>query len=473
MSASGGTSLIAAGIMGALAVGAQIAVRGQAIGASPLAITGGTLIDVRSGDRVADTVVIIEGERIKAVGRAGSVQVPARATVIDAHGKWLIPGLMDMHVHVGSRIDIPMELFLANGVTTIRDTGGIHSIQRLMREAIDAGKRVGPRMFIAGAILDGNPPVFPTNWIVDTPKRAVSAVNFLIDEGVDCIKVYNNLTEAVLEAVLTTAKARNVIVVGHVPRVMTVTHAVEMGLDHLEHIRITGRELLSNEEADKIDFLSLSRRETLLWDKFDLSSPKVAALVDVLTRKKVFIDPTFTIDEAFFVESVYQARQTDPNNRYLPRGLVEQWSQPAPDLFRVPAELRKMAAEGFLKRLQFIGMCYRAGVRVVAGTDGAGLGTMLPGFGLQHELLLLARAGLPPIAVLRAATITAAESLGHDKELGSINPGKFVDLVLLTADPLADVANASKIDLVMKGGKVYRPVELLRTTESGATSNDR
>jgi len=298
-------------------------------------------------------------------------------------------------------------------------------------------------------------------------------VNFLIDEGVDCIKVYNNLTEAVFEAVLKTAKARNVIVVGHVPRVMTVTHAVEMGLDHLEHIRITGRELLSNEEADKIDFLPLSRRETLLWDKFDLSSPKVAALVDVLARKKVFIDPTFTVDEAFFVESVYQAQQTDPNNRHLPRALVEQWSQPAPDLFRVPAELRKMSAEGFLKRLQFIGMCYRAGVRVVAGTDGAGLGTMLPGFGLQHELVLLARAALPPIAVLRAATMTAAESLGHDKELGSISPGKFADLVLLTADPLADIANASKIDLVMKGGKVYRPVELLRKTESGGTSNDR
>jgi imidazolonepropionase-like amidohydrolase len=120
-----------------------------------------------------------------------------------------------------------------------------------------------------------------------------------------------------------------------------------------------------------------------------------------------------------------------------------------------------MSARGFPKRLEFIGMCYRAGVRVVAGTDGPGLGTVLPGFGLQHELALLSRAGLPPIGVLRAATITAAESLGHEKELGTIEAGKFADVVLLNADPLADIANAGKIDAVIKGGKMYRPAELL------------
>jgi imidazolonepropionase-like amidohydrolase len=330
-----------------------------------------------------------------------------------------------------------------------------------LRQEIDAGKRVGPRMFIAGAILDGNPPVFPTNWIIDSPQRATSAVNFLIDQGVDFIKVYNNITEPVLEAILKTAAARNTIVTGHVPRIMTMTRAVEMGLDHLEHIRITGRELLPKEDADKIDFLPLSRRETLLWDKYDLSSPKLTSLIDLLARRKVFIDPTFTVDEATFVQSVHETQRADPNNRYLPRSIVDQWSQPLPDLYILPPELREMSARGFPKRLEFIGMCYRAGVRVVAGTDGPGLGTVLPGFGLQHELALLSRAGLPPIGVLRAATITAAESLGHEKELGTIEAGKFADVVLLNADPLADIANAGKIDAVIKGGKMYRPAELL------------
>jgi imidazolonepropionase-like amidohydrolase len=462
-------SLAAATTAAAVLVGNQVSSVAQTNQASTLAITGGTMIDVRSGDRVIDAVVVIEGDRIKAAGRTGSVQVPSAATVIDARGKWLIPGLTDMHAHVGSRMDMPMGLFLANGVTTIRDPGGAISIQRLLRQEIDSGKRIGPRMFIAGAILDGNPPVFPTNWIVDTPQRAISAVNFLIDQGVDFIKVYNNITEPVLEAILKTAAARKTIVTGHVPRIMTMTHAVEMGLDHLEHIRITGRELLPKEEADKIDFLPLSRRETLLWDKYDLSSPKLTALVDLLARKKVIIDPTFTVDEATFVQSVHETQRADPNNRYLPRAIHDQWSQPLPDLYILPPELREMSARGFPKRLEFIGMCYRAGVRVVAGTDGPGLGTVLPGFGLQHELALLSRAGLPPIAVLRAATITAAESLGHEKELGTIEPGNFADVVLLNEDPLADIANAGKIHRVIKGGRVYQPAELLAASATAAS----
>ena len=461
-------SLPAAVAAAALLVATAAAPTAQPGEASTLAISGGTLIDVRSGNRVTDAVVVIEGDRIKAVGRAGSVEVPTGATTIDARGKWLIPGLTDMHMHVGSRMDLPMGLFLANGVTTIRDPGGAISIQRLLRQEIDAGKRIGPRMFIAGAILDGNPPVFPTNWIIDTPQRAVSAVNFLIDQGVDFIKVYNNITEPVLEAILKTAAARNTIVTGHVPRTLTMTHAVEMGLDHLEHIRITGRELLPKEEADKIDFLPPSRRETLLWDRYDLSSPKITALIDLLARKKVFIDPTFTIDEETFVESVHQAQHSDPNNRYLPRAVAEEWNQPLPDLYIVPRELREMSAKGFPKRLQFIGMCYRAGVRIVAGTDGAGPGTLLPGFGLQHELVLLSRAGLPPLEVLRAATLSAAEALGHEKDLGTIERGKFADVVLLTADPLVDIANASKIHLVIKSGKTYRPGELLAASATPA-----
>jgi imidazolonepropionase-like amidohydrolase len=451
--------LVALAATAALCAGGEL--RGQAPQARLTAITRGTLVDVRTGRPVPDAVVLIEGDRVKAAGPASSVQVPSGARIVDARGKWLIPGLFDMHCHVGGGSDLPLELFIANGVTTVRDTGGIVSIQRLMRDAIAAGKRVGPRLYFAGAVLDGNPPVFPTNFIVDTPARAASAVDFLVDQGVDFIKVYNNLTEPVLQTILERARARNTLVVGHVPRVMTMTHAVELGLDHLEHIRITGRELLPKEEADKIDFLPLSRRETLLWDRYDLSSPKMKALIDFLAQRKVFLDPTFTVDEAFFVESVYQAQRSHPNNRYLPRRTLEQWSQPPPDLFRVPPELREMSAAGFPKRLQFIGLCARAGVRIIAGTDGAGLGIMMPGFGLHHELSLLARAGLSPMEILRAATLTAAEALGHEKELGTIEAGKFADVVVLTADPLADIANAQKIDVVVKGGEVYSPRTLL------------
>jgi len=452
---------VVAMVAAAAVAGAQLLVRAQPATAPITAITGGTLIDVRSGERVPQAVVLIDGDRIKSVGRAGSLPVPAGAQIVDARGKWLIPGLFDMHCHVGGTLDLPLELFLANGVTTIRDTGGSVTNQRLMRDAIASGKRIGPRLYFAGAVLDSYPPVFPSNWIVDTPQRATSAVNFLLDQGVDLIKVYNNISEEVLKTILSTAQARKTVVVGHVPRTMTMTHAVELGLTHLEHIRITGREVMSKADADEIDFLPLSRRETLLWGRYDLASPKLKALIALLAQKKVFLDPTFTVDEAFFVESVYQAQRSHPNNRYLPAAMLEQWSKPEPDLYRVPPELRTMAAEGFSKRLQFIGLAYRAGVSIIAGTDGAGLGTMMPGFGLHHELALLTRAGLPPIDVLRAATVTAAQALGHEHELGSIEAGKLADLVVLTADPLADITNAQKIDVVVKGGQIYSPRKLL------------
>lgn len=149
-------------------------------------------------------------------------------------------------------------------MTTIRDPGGNIKAQFQTRADIESGKRVGPRLFFAGAVLDGPPPVWPGSPVIDTPDEAERTVRSLIDQGVDRIKVYNNITEPVLAAIIRTARAGGIPVTGHVPRTMTMTRAVEMGLDRLEHIRITGRELLSAADADRIDPLPLAVRETLL-----------------------------------------------------------------------------------------------------------------------------------------------------------------------------------------------------------------
>ena len=150
------------------------------------------------------------------------------------------------------------------------------TLLRLTRQEIDSGKRPGPRLFFAGYVLDGNPPLWPEiSIIADTEGRAESATNFLIDQGADSIKVYNSVTEAALIAIVRTAHARGIRVIGHVPRSMTMTRAVELGMDGLEHIRVTGRELLPVEEADKIDFLPFVQREALLWQRFDLDSDKM------------------------------------------------------------------------------------------------------------------------------------------------------------------------------------------------------
>ncbi|MGH9841477.1 MAG: amidohydrolase family protein [Blastocatellia bacterium] len=426
--------------------------------AAGVVITGATLIDVRAGEVIKDSVIVIEGDRIKQVGKSGEVNIPSSARIIDARGKWIIPGLTDMHSHISGTPGLPLGLYLANGVTTIRDPGGNLTLLRLLREQLDSGKVVGPRLFFAGPILDGNPPVWPAGSILaDSPARAESAVNFLIDQGVDCIKVYNNISEPVLKAIIRTAHQREIPVVGHVPRSITMTRAVELGMDCLEHIRITGREMLPLEEANKIDFLPLGRRETLLWQRFDLASAEMKKLVALLVEKKVFLDPTLTIDEETFAGG-YEANAKDPNNRFLPRAIFDAWvSRPRPEIYNIPSELREAALAGFKKRQQFVGMLSRGGVQVLAGTDGVGLGTLLPGFGLQHELELLAAAGLKPIDVLRAATITAARALKRERELGSIETGKFADLVILNADPLAEISNTRKIHLIMKGGQIYDP----------------
>ena len=422
--------------------------------APTIVIKGGTLIDVHTGQQINNSLIVLEGNRIKLVGRESEITVPREAQVIDARNKWIIPGLMDMHAHISGIRNLPLELYLVNGVTTIRDPGGSLTVLRLAREQIDSGKRLGPRLFFAGNIVDGNPPLWPdVSIIADTPERAESAVNFLIDQGVDGIKVYNSITEPVLVAIIRAAHRRGIPVAGHVPRSMTMTRAVELGMDGLEHIRITGRELLPLEEANKIDFLPLVRREALLWQRFDLDSDKMKKLVAFLAERKVFLDPTLTIDELTSLY-LYEEYAKDPNNRFLPRPATTTEREAAPEVFKLPPELKDVSVAGFRKRLQFIGMCSRAGVQIIAGTDGAGPGKLLPGFGLQHELELLAQAGLTPIQVIQAATINAAGALRKDKELGSIQAGKFADLVILNSSPLIDIRNTSNIDAVMIRGRL-------------------
>lgn len=430
-----------------------------------LAIVNGTLIDVRNGNETPNSVVIIQGEHITQVGAEGQLQIPEGAKTIDARGKWIVPGFMDMHAHVSSddSDEIPLQLFLANGVTTIRDPGGFVSVARLLRNAIDSGKRLGPRLFYCGNILDGNPPVFPSlDLLVDSPQRARSAVNFLADQDVDCIKVYNNIKERELKAIVRTARSRDVPVIGHIPRSMTMTHAVELGMQCLEHVRVTGREILPAEVADKIDFLPYGQREPLLWQKFDLQSEKMQALVKFLAARRVPLDPTLTVEEASFVVPD-EDQIKNPDNRFLPASLVKKWTQePGSEALMVPPELKQTAIEGFEKRKQFVGMCARAGVPILTGTDGPFLGTLVPGFALQHELQLLVQAGLTPLQAIQASTINSAKTLRRNQDLGQVAPGYLADLVILKGDPLKDIHNAAKVESVIKDGAVYKAADLLK-----------
>jgi imidazolonepropionase-like amidohydrolase len=417
------------------------------------------VIDVRTGAQHPNAAVLVDGNRIASVGGARE-DVPENAQVIDATGMWLLPGLMDMHAHAtGGQNDHKEKihhLYLAYGVTTVRDTGGNLTLLRLLRDRIERGSHTGPRIFFAGPLLDGSTPVWPPMSImVDTPERARGAVQFLASQGVDFIKIYNWVPEASLEIILDTAHQLGLRVTGHVPRTITMTRAIQLGMDCLEHIRITGRELLSSDEADRIDPLPVARRETLLWERFELESEPMQRLIRLVADSRVFFDPTLLVDSALSVDG--DAIDTEnPANADVPEDVREAFMrEERPPIFDISEVGLETARNGFRKRQRLVRMLHQAGARLLAGTDCFRLGKQLPGLGLQNELALLVESGLSPLAALQAATVTAADALGQSDALGAVEPGKLADIVVLEGDPLADIQNARRVRTVVKAGRAY------------------
>lgn len=455
-------------LIAAIVVSLALSALALAQESSILAITGGTVLDVRTGEKVINATILVEDDTIIEVGSSSEVDVPPSAKRIDARNKVILPGLIEMHTHVtGYGGLLPLDLFLAKGVTTVRDVGGNVTELKLLRDNLSSGDTEGPRLFFCGPILDGNPPLWPEDsFIVDTPKRARSAVQFLADQDVDCIKVYNSITEQVLEAIVDEASVRRLPVIGHVPRTMTMTGAVTTGLRGLEHVRITGKELLSQEEAAQIDVMPYAKRETLLWQRFDLESEPMRRLVQLLVDSKVFLDPTLVVAEDTFVLDTSE-QMGHPDNRHLPDELYAAWKAEwtefleNSEVMTVPPELKEAAILGFEKRKGFVGMCARAGVTIVAGTDGPSFGTLLPGFAIHRELQMLVDAGLTSLQAIQAATVNAAQAIGQENTLGTVEPGKWADLLILDGDPLADIKKIATIRWVIQGGKIYEPSRIL------------
>jgi imidazolonepropionase-like amidohydrolase len=191
------------------------------------------------------------------------------------------------------------------------------------------------------------------------------------------------------------------------------------------------------------------------------------ALVQRLAQSKIFLDPTLVIAEETEAPNP-DADKNDLNNQYLSPKVVERYVNLKSPIYELPAELQSAGLEAFHKQEKFVGMCNRAGARIIAGTDGPGIGSLLPGFGLHRELELLLESGVSPLQALCAASLTAAEALGKGDRLETVEAGKFADLVVLDADPLQEIQNLRKIHLVVQDGKTYAPDGLLRQARSQA-----
>jgi imidazolonepropionase-like amidohydrolase len=422
-----------------------------------LALTHLTVIDVRDGTTRPDTTVLIAGNRIQDVGPSTAIRLPKHAQVVNARGRFLIPGLWDMHVHALWDAERPREffpLFLANGVTGVREMGGPMPVadQVRWRQDVANGTVMGPRLVIAGPFVDGPHAIWPGSIKVSTAEEGRQAVDALQAGGVDFIKVYSQIPRGAYFAVAEEARKDRIPFAGHVPLEVDVSEASIEGQKSIEHLM--GILLHCSSKADelKADLMrgvNINQLNDQMVDTYDLE--KAATLFALFVKNGTWQTPTLTIRHARPYLQELQAAN-DPRLKYMPKSIVDSWG--AKDDKRQPAnaEVATSRKRLFQKEMDVVGAMHRAGVRFLAGTDTPNP-YCFPGFSLHDELAFMVKAGLTPLEALQAATINPAEFLGLSDSVGTIEKSKIADLVLLDADPLKDIANTKSITAVITNGR--------------------
>lgn len=418
-----------------------------------IAIVHVTVIDATGSAEKKDRSVLIVGDKIAAIQRSKSFKVPSGATVVDGTGKFLIPGLCDMHVHWYDADT--MDLFTANGVTGVRVMWGM-PMHKQWRESIRSGKLVGPDMMIGSPIVDGPKPIWPGSIGVKSQADGVQVVDRLKKEGWDFVKVYSLLPRDSFMAIAAEAKAQKIDFEGHVPIAIAVEDAVNAGQKSIEHLTqwipscSTEERTLIERPAPRTDMKLRRAQGNAAVDTF--SEAKARALADLVKRRGSVQCPTLTVLRAI-------ASLDDPNFvkddrlQYMPPYLRAVWN-PQND-FRLKSFTQ---ADWDLRRREFalecriVGILNARGAPIIAGTDCLNP-YCFPGFSLHDELKLLVKCGLAPMKALQAATRNAASFAGWNA--GTVEVGKLANLVLLHRDPLVDIANTTSIAAVFQHVRMY------------------
>lgn len=411
----------------------------------PMAITGVTVIDASSPAPRPDQTVLLRGDRIIAVGPTGSVAVPRDASLVDGSGKYLVPGFWDMHVHTvvpaGRAV---LGLYVANGVTGVRDMAGSWDSLTVWRRDIAAGRLVGPRIVASGPYLEGGD-VPVEHLLARNGTEAASAVDSLIALGVDFIKVHGQLRSDTYFAIARRARERGISFVGHVPRSVGAAAASDSGQRSIEHLLAVPLPCTAAES------LALQPRFSIQGALGRCSSADLTPLYARFVRNGTWMTPTFT---AAYEIAAWPGRAVpgDSSARHLPDALRRFVAQlfPVPD--SIPPGADSVGRAIFARRLVQVAEMQRAGVGILVGTD-APLRNSPPGFGIHEEMALLARGGLTPYEILEAATWSAAVFLDIQDSVGTIEAGRIADLVLLDASPLDDIRNTARIAAVWVRGR--------------------
>jgi imidazolonepropionase-like amidohydrolase len=411
-----------------------------------LAITNVSVVDATDSVARPAQTVLVRGNRIVAVGPARSTPAPSGARVLDGRGRFLIPGLWDMHVHtsvVGGRE--LLSLYVANGVTGVRDMAGEWPIVSRWREEIRAGPLVGPRMVLAGPYIEGGDVNIP-HLTARTPEEGIRAVDSLVALGVDFVKVHGQLRPETYFAITRRARERKIAVTGHVSQAVGARAASDSGVRAIEHL------LGIPAPCTPAESVALRPRFPVQAALGRCRSLDLAPLYDAFVRNGTWVTPTFVAA----VEIATWPRRPVPGDslaKYLPDTLRKFVAVlfPMPD--SIPPGADSVGHAMLAKRMAQVAAMRRAGVGVMTGTD-APLRNSPPGFGLHEEMTLLARGGMSNRDVLRAATLEPARYLGATDSLGTIAVGQVADLVLLDANPLVDIGNVRRIRAVVADGRL-------------------
>ena len=439
----------------------------QASGQRSLVFTHVTVIDATGAPAKPDMSVVISGQRIVELGRTRRVRLPKDALVVNASGKFLIPGLWDMHVHEWNK-EVFFPLFIANGITGVRDMFSPLDPIKQWRAEIAAGKTIGPRIFAAGILVDGPYPFCkPCTIAVGNADEGRKAVLKVKEMGADFVKVYSMLPRDAYFAIADEAKRQHMVFAGHVPEFVSAAEASDAGQKSIEHL--TGvlvacsakeAELRKENEArlraEGIRMDTATDEQAAALASFD--EKKARALFARFVRNGTWMCPTLSVLRAIALSGEADFRN-DPRLKYVPDFLKKQFWEDAYGWKEHTDEDNARAKRVFQKQLEVVGMMRRAGVRFIAGTDTANP-YVFPGFSLHEELALLVRAGFTPMQALQSATRDAAEYLGLLDSVGTIEKGKRADLVLLDASPLTEIGNTRKINAVVLGGKLISKPEL-------------
>jgi imidazolonepropionase-like amidohydrolase len=453
---------------------AQVVGDGKSKRGEVVVLRNTTVVDVRTGALRPEQAVMIRGGKIAWIGANREVKVASDARTIDCSGLFVIPGLWDMHVHLvfgdwfpnGKEVLLP--LFVANGVIGVRDMGSDLETVTGWRTQIAAGKLIGPRIYTSGPMLDGPKPRFPSSLPIATPEDGRGAVDDLKRRGADFIKLQSLIPRDAVFAIADEAAKQGVAFLGHVPDAVRASEMSERGMKSFEHL--IG--IFEGSSPEESEFLKGGKTERKLLATYDAA--RAAKLAEMLAKNGTWQCPTLVWERGGNMVDVTEYA-ADGRVNYVPAGWKATWKRFTDEIVagygNDDVAIRKEFVE---KELEVVHLMNQKGVQFLAGTDTPAGVHIFPGFSLHEELQRFVAAGFTPFQALQTATVNPARFFGAEDRFGTVEAGKFADLVLLRANPLEDIRHTQEIAGVVVNGRYFSRKGLdamLATVEAAAAAH--